>query len=192
MYLCKWSVFIWRCSSLDDHSKHFTVQFIAIHPFTHSHTHSHSASMGSPFLMKGLSILPTDTSARRWGRLGSNHRLETTTEYSNRYTHSLKGSNKRNLSDTEATTRHPTCLTHSDTFIHRPGCRLFRINMIEFINKWWSLLSSGFSIWTNQYVPFILHPLAPPCTWWNRMGPLSGFTVHTAHWGSGSSCSSHV
>ena len=44
---CKWSVFIQSFSSLDDHSKCFTVQF-AIHPFTD--THSYSASISSTFL----------------------------------------------------------------------------------------------------------------------------------------------
>ena len=52
-------------SSLDNHSKRFTVQFMAIQPFRHTY----SASMGSTLSMRGnsgFSILPKDTCFCYW------------------------------------------------------------------------------------------------------------------------------
>ena len=66
------SLFISGFSSLDDHSKCFTLPFTAIHPFTQIQTVHLWAAL---FTIRGNSrfnILPKDTSACKWRRQGSN------------------------------------------------------------------------------------------------------------------------
>ena len=68
MFFTNGFVFILCFSSLDDHSNHFTAQFL---PFTHSYSAAISSFIF--YSMRGNSwfrILPKDTSACRWGRLG--------------------------------------------------------------------------------------------------------------------------
>ena len=67
----KWFIFISHFSSPDEHSNN--LQYSLCHSHTHIHTVHLSATLFLCGTIRGFSILPKDTSACRWGRLGSNN-----------------------------------------------------------------------------------------------------------------------